>query len=286
MPPTKRRGKRKSRSRHIVLILLLILIGIFALYGEFGQQDLHRKISRWFAPQQPPAKKPDIIIPKLPSPVLPRVAIVIDDLGTNKKMAMEVLTLDAPVTLSILPQEVYSSWIAEEGHRTGLDVIVHIPMEASKPLRLGNGGLYRWMSNEEIAQTVAENIRSVPHSIGASSHMGSALTEDTRCMEAVISELQKKGFFFLDSLTTPKTVGYQVAQKYGIRAYQRDVFLDDSNDPRDIAIQWERLLRIAKNRGSAIALGHPRENTLTFLEKVFRNNQEVTVVPLSQLPVN
>lgn len=286
MPPKKRRGKRKNRSRHFLLVLLLILIGVFALYGEFGRQDLHRKIYRMFSPAPAPAKKPGIVAPRLPSPALPKAAIVIDDLGTNRKMAMEVLTLDAPVTLSILPQEVYSAWVAEEGHRIGLDVIVHIPMEASRPLRLGKGGLYAWMSNEEIAETVTENIRSVPHSIGASSHMGSALTEDARCMQAVISELKRKGFFFLDSLTTPKTVGYHLAQKEGIRAFQRDVFLDDKDDPHEISVQWERLVRIAKDRGYAIVLGHPRENTLAFLEKVLRNNQDVTVVPLSQLPVN
>jgi len=112
-------------------------------------------------------------------------------LAPIKRWPYLFLLLDAPLTLSILPQEVYSEWIAEEGQKLGRDIIVHVPMEASRPLRLGNGGLYTWMTDREIAETLEKDILSVPHIIGASSHMGSAFTEDERVMKVVISELEK-----------------------------------------------------------------------------------------------
>ena len=281
MPPKRRRKKKQKKRYHILLILLVIAAITFFYFEEPGRDSLPSRLMKLFrhVPEkrqvEPPVKKPAVMLPK--------VALVIDDLGPNKKMAMSVLVINAPLTLSILPQEVYSAWIAEEGHRMGREVIVHIPMEATRPLRLGKGGLFTWMTDDEIIQTVREDIRSVPYAIGASSHMGSAFTQDERAIKAVVSELKKQGFFFLDSITTPKTVAYSISVKSGIRALRRDVFLDDSNDPEDIRDQWGRLLEIAKKKGRAVAQGHPRPNTVEFLETALRDNNEIQIVPLSKL---
>jgi polysaccharide deacetylase 2 family uncharacterized protein YibQ len=187
MPPKRRRIKKQKKRYHIILILIIISLITLLYFEESGRENLPSRIMKIFrhAPEKQPPEKPA----KKPAVKLPRVAIVIDDLGPNKKMAMSVLVINAPLTLSILPQEVYSAWIAEEGHRMGREIIVHIPMEATRPLRLGRGGLFTWMTDEEIMQTVRENIRSVPHAIGASSHMGSAFTRDERAMKAVVSVL-------------------------------------------------------------------------------------------------
>jgi len=284
MPPKKRRVKTQKHKKHIILILVLIALAVFFVYEEFGREDAHRTFSKIFGT----AKKKEV--PRKPPPAdkpapeaLPRVAIVIDDLGPNKQMAMGILVINAPLTLSILPQEVYSSWIAEEGFNLGRDIIVHVPMEATKPLKLGKGGLYTWMNDEEITGILDKNIRSIPHAIGISSHMGSAFTADTRVMNAVITELKKQGLFFLDSVTSPKTVGYETAVANGLKAYRRDVFLDDSNDPRDIAVQWDRLIDIARRNGYALALAHARKNTIEFLDDILKNNRSVRVVPLTEL---
>lgn len=281
MPPRKRRINRKKKKHHLILIFFLILVGVFFLFEEFGRQDLPQSIRNLFKSRT--AERETI----QPSPALekelPKVALVIDDLGPNKKMAMSVLVIDAPLTLSILPQEVYSAWIADEGHKLGRDIIVHVPMEASKPLRLGKGGLYTWMTDAEIAETLEKDIRSVPHIIGASSHMGSSFTEDGRAMKAVVKELKKHKLLFLDSITTPKSVGHKIAKAEGITTFTRDVFLDDSSDPDDIEVQWKRLVSIAQSRGFAVAQGHARDNTIAFLEETLRRNDEVRVVPLTDL---
>jgi hypothetical protein len=78
-------------------------------------------------------------------------------------------------------------------------------------------------------------------------------------------------------------VAYSIAAKSGVKAIRRDVFLDDSNDPKEIRHQWERLLKIAKKNGRAVAQGHPRKNTVEFLETALRDNTEIQIVPLSEL---
>ena len=280
MPPPRKRIKRKKKSRHIILVLLLIIAGTFLLIKEPDRDTVLKKgpgtarLKKTVKPKFPvkPGLKP-----------LPRVSIVMDDLGPNKKAAQDVLDLKIPLTLSILPGEVYSAWVAREGHRLGLDIIGHIPLEAKKPLRLGNGGLYRWMTKEEIIDTLKADFNSIPHITGISTHMGSAFTEDKRVMNVMISELKKHRLFFLDSITTPKSVGIEVAKSLGIKAIRRDVFLDDSDDPAEMKIQWNRMLKIAGGKGFAVIQAHPRKNTITFLKKALSRNNEIKIVPLSEL---
>jgi len=253
MPP---KVKTKGKKRHILLILLLIGVLTFLLYEEVGRKEK-------------------------PLPLL-KVAIVIDDLGPSKEAALEVFNIKAPLTLSILPHETYSTWIAAEAHKQGHNIIGHIPMEAKEPHRLGKGGLYTWMTQEEIQKTLEEGIASIPHIKGVSNHMGSAFTEDERTMRALMRGLKKEGLFFLDSLTTARSVSLKVAKAEGVKVLRRDVFLGENDNPEEIKAQWEKVVKTARERGYAIAIAHPVRNTIEFLKNTTAKN-EVTLVPLSEL---
>jgi polysaccharide deacetylase 2 family uncharacterized protein YibQ len=269
-------SKPKKRKHHSILIFFFIIIAVFTLYEEFGKEK-KPKVAPRITKHDKGAEK------VLPKPVKPKVAIIIDDLGPNKNVAKEVLALKAPLTLSILPRQTYSAWIAEEGHRLGHDVIAHIPMEAEKSYKLGEGGLYTWMTDKEIADTLNKDINSIPHALGVSNHMGSAFTRDERSMQTLITELKMKKFFFLDSLTASGSVGFHLAKMNGIKALERDIFLDDNDDPSGIELQWKKLINIANKKGYAVLLAHPGKNTLEFLQIMLQNNNEVTVVPVSAL---
>ncbi|MBI4697723.1 MAG: divergent polysaccharide deacetylase family protein [Nitrospirae bacterium] len=266
---SRRKTKKSKRHYHIILILVLIILGIFFLYREIGKQEYKpRKVSRQTQPEE--IKK------------IPKIALIIDDLGHNKKAALKILEIKAPLTLSILPHEPYSSWIASEGHQEGHDLIGHIPMEAKEPHKLGKGGLYLWMTDNEIRENLRESLLSIPHIKGVSNHMGSAFTEDKRALSVVISALKERNLFFLDSLTSPHSAGLKIAKEHGIKALKRDVFLDDENTPDYMETQWDKAVKIAKGRGYAIVLAHPKEDTIKFLQKHLPDN-EVKIVPLSEL---
>lgn len=284
MPPRKRRVKKKNKnSKHLILILLLVLAGIFFLYRESGKEKVPSGIPKLFKTE----KKVQPSVPDLPSPVsLPKVAIVMDDLGASKKKVMTLFEMKQPITFSVLPLQTYSRWTAEEASRRGYDVIMHIPMEALKKMNLGKGGLFLYMSNSELIESLETSLNSLPFIKGASSHMGSAFTQDKRAMGTVVAVLKKHDLFFLDSVTSPDTVGFSMAKASGVEALRRDVFLDNKDDLNEISQQWERLVTMAKKKGYAIALAHPRKNTFHFLQKILKDNDEVSVVPLSELIVN
>lgn len=262
---------RSKRQYHILLILFLAACAVFFLYRESGREAFRPVVT----PERTSARPEKI----------PEIALVIDDLGPNKKTAESILNINVPLTLSILPQETYSKWIADKGRRAGHDIIVHIPMEAGDAHRLGKGGLYTWMTDDEIRNVLAEGLASVPHASGISNHMGSAFTKDERAMYVLIARIKKDRLFFLDSLTTPESVGYSTAVQLGVTALKRDTFLDYIDNPAAIRKQWNRSVDIAESRGYAIVLAHPRKNTIAFLQKTLPDSR-VKIVPVSRLALH
>ena len=73
--------------------------------------------------------------------------------------------------------------------------------------------------------------------------------------------VKKEGLFFVDSRTTYETVAYDVAKELKIKTTYRDVFLDDIQTYSHSMGQIEKLIEIAKNKGKAVAIGHPFETT-------------------------
>ncbi len=266
----KKRKSKGKRHYHVLFIFFLVIIGVFFLYKEFSKESIK------------PVKILKPALPEKKQEVLPKVAIVIDDLGPSKKAALEVLSINASFTLSILPHETHTRWIADEGNKRGHDIIGHIPMEAKGSFTLGKGGLYTWMTDSEIRETFEGDINSIPHIKGVSNHMGSAFTEDKRAMSVPISILKERNLFFLDSLTSPISVGLKLTEEKGLKALKRDVFLDDKDTFDYISAQWERALNIARKQGHVIVLAHPRENTIKFLKETLPKN-EVKIVPISEL---
>ena len=70
--------------------------------------------------------------------------------------------------------------------------------------------------------------------------MGSRATADSRVMEAVLATLRERQLFFLDSRTTPETIGYALARGMGVPTARRDLFIDPVDDRDAIEARlWE-----------------------------------------------
>ncbi len=215
----------------------------------------------------------------------PKIAIVIDDLGEENKISQELLHWDLPLTFSILPFSPYSKALAEEAHRRGKEIILHLPMEPHgySKMRLGEGVLLQEMDEAGLIRQLSKDIEAVPYIKGVSNHMGSRLMEDPEKIKIVFSELKRRGLFFLDSRTTPQTVGLRVAQSIGLRATERSLFIDHFSDEEQIKQKLERLAQLSLSTGKAIGIGHPHPSTLRALKEIIPKMRErgVDIVPLS-----
>jgi hypothetical protein len=215
-----------------------------------------------------------------------RLAIILDDLGNDRAAADAVFALPYPLTISVLPDRPHSVDIAEEAHRRGYQVMLHLPMES-----VGNGKpesreLRAGMSSADVTALVNEFLRAVPEAAGVNNHQGSQSTTDTALMDALMPVLRDHKLFYIDSRTTAATVAYDSARRMGVRCAYRNVpFLDDVAEVAAVRKQLRLALRDAREKGDAVAIGHPHPATLKALGEVLRNAkaQGVRLVFASEL---
>jgi polysaccharide deacetylase 2 family uncharacterized protein YibQ len=234
-----------------------------------------------------PAKK-ERVSHRAPSMVVsgPKLAIILDDLGNDREAAEAVFALHYPLTISVLPYHAHSTEIAEEAQRRRLEVMLHLPMRAVANETPEVHQLEAGMSGEEVARALNGMLESVPTASGVNNHEGSLATADAKLMAELMPLLKQRGLFFVDSRTTAATVAFEAAEHAGVRSGFRNVpFLDDVQDVGAIRKQLELAMRGAKEKGAAIAIGHPHPETLRALKEMLpqAEAQGVHLVVVSEL---
>ena len=189
-------------------------------------------------------------------------------MGSSLKEVNALLAMKLPLTFSVIPSLAHAREVAEAAHGAGAEVMIHMPMEPEGYPRqpMEKIGLLVAMADPEIVQRVNGYFRAVPFAVGANNHMGSRFTQSAEKMEVVLKVLQEKGMFFVDSKTSPASVGYQRARALGLKCAARQVFLDNVQDEALIGKQLDQVAAIARKRGSAIAICHPHPATIRALQ--------------------
>ncbi|WP_456388649.1 divergent polysaccharide deacetylase family protein [Desulfolithobacter sp.] len=302
-------------SRSGLFTLLVALILELGLTGCRGGQDQVRtdktdRVATEIAQagttastqSPPPFEEPNLPEPKIdkgaageiesgccgktgPVEIVPRIAIIIDDMGYHEKIGNRLIGLDMNLTFSFLPHAPFTLRQEELAYQAGRDILVHLPMEARDPAwDPGPGTLRVTDTPEKLRSTTMDNLLAVPHAIGANNHMGSKFTEDNAAMHQVLSILARQGFFFIDSYTTAKSTGMDEAQKLGLPTGRRHVFLDNRHNEKDVCRQLKLLVEKARRDGWAIGIGHPNQATLQALTRCReRLLQNVRIVGVSEL---
>lgn len=198
----------------------------------------------------------------------PLIAVIIDDMGVDLPRSAEAIALPAPLTLSFLP---YASELARQvdaARRAGHELMVHVSMQpvSSQP-DTGPNALATGLGAREVIRRLDWALDRFSGYVGVNNHMGSGFTTDVNAMALVLGELKRRGLLFIDSRTTTRSVAPQTAQILDLPFAERDVFIDDDANADVVAAQLVRTEETARRTGTAIAIGHPRANTLAALRR-------------------
>ncbi len=212
------------------------------------------------------------------------VAIVLDDLGLDRKRTERVIGLPAPLTLSFMT---YAEALPRQtalAHEAGHELLLHVPMEpVDAHLDSGPNSLRIGLSREETLGRLRWGLDRFSGYVGINNHMGSRFTGDAAAMTPVIEELRARGLLFLDSRTTAVTIGEALARRLGVPTAARNVFLDDENSAPAIAARLADLEQVARRKGAAVAIGHAHDATLAGLAAWLPGlaEKQLVLVPLS-----
>lgn len=217
----------------------------------------------------------------------PMIAIVIDDAGASTKRTEEVIGIDAPITLAFLPDSEHLAELLSNALSTQHEVIVHVPMQPRVQASLESDTLKVDMSDDELKEHFLRML-SVFDGFeikGINNHMGSLFTESAPKLDVVAKILKEKGLYFLDSKTTQHSQVEAVAALDDVDVIARDVFLDNKNDYDSVLKQLKKAEKIARQRGSAVVIGHPKSETIRALKDWIQSfeNKDIKLVYLSKL---
>ncbi|MED5317217.1 MAG: divergent polysaccharide deacetylase family protein [Candidatus Neomarinimicrobiota bacterium] len=198
-----------------------------------------------------------------------KIGLIIDDFGyRNDEISVGFLHLGVNLTCAVIPGHAYSSSFGEKAVSRGHEVIVHMPMENVGENRGEEKFVLRVdMKPDAVKNRVYDALDQIPEAIGMNNHQGSQATADPGVMNSVAAVLKERNKFFIDSRTTPETVAESIMNNWKVPSARRNVFLDNDHDEEKIKRQLLSLVEIAERDGSAIGIGHVKQNTLNVLRK-------------------
>ncbi len=252
-------------------IILIVAAGAYFAYRGWQAfhypGPAHSLVSRP-APKALPKLKPKpsrVIRPTTASaPLKPRAAIVIDDVAYNLSLLDQYASLQAPLTLAVLPGEKRAKEFSGRAHHLGFEVIIHLPLEPVDAVKNnpGQAGLLLHMTPEEMKRKFDRDVETVPDAVGVNNHMGSAFTENEFAMTNLLGWVKGKGMFFLDSRTSQKSVAARVAKRMGLAHLTNHTFLDNVDETEAIKGQLDKVMGLALRYKRTVAIGHYRRKYL------------------------
>lgn len=288
-PPALPRARRRWRRWALLALVLLLAFG--AWHERERRANAVVANSSMSAPLPPADAAPAADVPawvRYATPAAatkrPRVAVVIDGLGVDRAETARAIALPPAVTLSFVA---YASDLAEQtaaARRTGHELLLHVPMEPiSVTAAMGSYGLGRNMPRDELVRRLRWDLSRFGAYVGVDNHMGTEFAQDTPAMRVVMDELRRQGLLYLDARAVPTAPVAVAARDFGVPYAARDIFLDGEQAAIAVDARLAQLVKLARERGSAIAVGHAHDATLSALQRWLPtlSRQGVVLVPLT-----
>lgn len=200
---------------------------------------------------------------------IPKLVIIIDDVASYEHIN-EIKKINLKLTPSLMPAS--KDFPNTPKIAKNLEFyMIHLPLEA---LNYNSNSIKTLKANdsfEEISKEIYKIRKDFPNAKFINNHTGSKFTSNKKAVIKLLNALDKYGFIFIDSKTISNSKVEEVLKSKNQKYIFRDVFLDNTQNLKDIENELKKAVQIAKKRGFAIAIGHPKKQTL----KVLRNSGDI-----------
>lgn len=209
----------------------------------------------------------DLIPPKQSNP---KLAIIIDDVATKYEVK-KILQIPYKITPSFFPD--IKAHPSNPTQTMNFPIyMVHLPLQASAKFHRQEQDVLNTTDSITKIDNQISNIKyNFPNLKYINNHTGSVFSDDYDSMKRLLSVVKKYNINYIDSKTISSSKAPQVAQQLGMKIRTRDIFIDNIDDEKYIIKQLKKAIKIAKKRGYAIAIGHPKKLTL----KVLKNSKNL-----------
>ena len=214
-------------------------------------------------------------------PKIPKLAIIIDDVAFLHEIR-DIKKVPFKITPSFFPPSKRHPDTYKFAKYFKF-YMIHLPMEAYKFSRIEENTIKIKDSPKAMERVIKRVRKWFPKAVYINNHTGSKFTSDKKAMKELFYILKKYDFKFLDSKTSPYSKALIVAKEFNETIFSRDIFLDNIANVSYIKNQLRKAVKLAKKRGYAIAIGHPRRATLKALRDAKDILKGVDVVYVNEL---
>jgi polysaccharide deacetylase 2 family uncharacterized protein YibQ len=276
----------------LIVLLLIAVVGLDQWQARRGEASLFR--FSWSerrsleAPSGRDARR--LAVETVIAPATPgghRVAIIVDEVGGRRDVFESLRDLRRRVTLAVLPALPLAPAIAREASRSGMEVLLALPMEPYRYPELdpGPGALMMSMPQDDLRRLVVRHLEALPGVVGVINHMGSRLTEDRERMRAVLGVLAARRLFLVDAYASNLSVAYDEAKAVGVRVARRQIRIDSARGENAERASWNEVGEWAERHGDAVVLAHGDPLTARLLREYIPRWEArgLRLVPVSDL---
>jgi polysaccharide deacetylase 2 family uncharacterized protein YibQ len=218
---------------------------------------------------RPAAARPATVAP--PAGGRPTISIVIDGLGAaspqSGSLSARAIALPAPLALAWLPRAPHLADQVAQGAAHGHEALLHLPTESLGRAHAGPGVLRTWLPPAANLAALRADLALLPDAVGLTEDEASVAALSVPLMDLVMGELRARHLGFLDDGALPGDAALRRAEAAGLPAASHDLFIDGDPDPAAIRARLAEAEGIARRRGHAILIAHPRPSTLDVLEQ-------------------
>lgn len=259
----------------IIVLLLVAVVGLDQWQAGRGEASLFGPDLLALGRGRPVAPESSVLARRVPAaetappPGAPRVAIIVDELGGRRDVFDALREIRRPLTVAVQPALPLSGVIARDAARSGMEVLLDLPMEPYRYPELdpGPGLLLMSMPPAEIQRMVGDHLATVAPAVGVINRMGSRLTEDRPRMRAMLEVLAARRLFLVDAYTSSQSVAYDEARETGVRAARRQILVDHAAGEAGDRARWEEVADWAERRGEVTVVVHDHPLTVRLLKE-------------------
>ncbi len=199
----------------------------------------------------------------------PLIAIVLTGLGLNGPRTLQAIEqLPPQVSLSFSPYGKQTEAFMRTARAFGHEVLLDLPMEPASADDPGTLAMLTGLTpgaNLERLDIVLTRGRGY---VGVVGSLGARFVSNPVALEPVLAELARRGLLYLDNRPLDAPLGARVAAEMGIPIAINDRSLDARMAATPaVDARLAQVERVARERGTAVALGEPNPTTIAQLRE-------------------
>ena len=218
----------------------------------------------------------------------PRIALIISNLGlsdTYTEAALELLPEDITLSFSHVAPRL-KNWV-REARQKGHEILLDIPMEPIGFPKNDPGRATLLTSSNEV-----ENLNRLEHImkqaggyVGLLGTLGTKFMLHSETFLPVLRSIKQRGLIYVDSRSTSRSLGPELASSIQLPKAFNNVFLDKEPSQEKIKNKLDELERIALKRRFAVGIAQPLPITIEILSQWTKElkTKQISLAPITAI---